>query len=93
MDNRKIKSALRSISRCPKCRSIRIKYSYEYIEKDNVYFIDRIRNLDNHIITCTCNACNAKYEICIKTNHDYGPIVVLDNYMSMIKKEIINDGE
>lgn len=32
-----------------------IKYSYTYIEKSNVPFVDKIRNLDNHIITCACN--------------------------------------
>lgn len=92
MDDKKIKSALRSISRCPKCRSIRTKYSYTYIEKDNVPFIDKIRNLDNHIITCTCNNCDTRYEMCIKINHNYGPILILDDYMSMVKKEIINEG-
>lgn len=92
MDDRKIKSALRNIVRCPKCSSIMIKYSYTYIEKSNVPFVDKIRNLDNHIITCACSTCDTKYEICIKINHEYGPIEVLDDYMNFIKNEILSKG-
>lgn len=94
MDDRKIKAAIQKISRCPVCGSIKISYFYTYIKKNNTHFIDRIRNLDNHIVTCTCKNCNAEYEICIKLNHEYGMIDILkiDDYMNQIKNEIMSKG-
>ena len=92
MDNRKIKTALQKISRCPVCSSLMIQYSYTYIESNNTPLIDRIRNLDNHIISCTCDACGAEYKMCIKLNHKYGPIDILDDYMNFIKAEIMGKG-